>query len=285
MSAGFVFVVGMHRSGTSALAGALVQLFDYPVQARPVESNPYGQWERPEMRLQLSALLAYNGATWEHPQKADRPIAAGPLDGTLRRSFQRHCHAPGLWKDPRLCLSIDYWLAVSADVGCDAQVVFVHRDPAEVAESLRVRNGWPHQRGLALWERTNRNAIARLAGREVHVVSYERMMEQPGETLRTLGALLSPKQIPSEERFRLAASTLHPKPQGVPNARISALVESLCPSWPHLRSLHNASTTLPEHTQEPGAVSELVGTANADDRLRAVARGWRTRRQGAGRSK
>lgn len=283
MAAVFVFVVGMHRSGTSAVAGALVELFGYDAIARPVDSNPRGQWERPEMRLQLDALLALNGGTWRRPSPADHSISPGPLDQVLRRSFAKHCRAPGMWKDPRLCLSIDYWLSVAADEGRESKVVFIHRHPLAVAESLQVRNGWLIERGLALWERTNRNAVLRLGGRDVAAVDYARLVADPEATLRSLCQMLDPEATFDPKRLRRAADTIDEISEKAP-AKTDSTVDALCPTWSDLRGFHDVMTALGTGSAEPAEVTRILGQATITERAQATARGaralLRTRRAG-----
>lgn len=179
-----VYVIGMHRSGTSALAGATSALFGLPASRSAVPSNPAGQWERLELRPALELILAWNRSTWASPQPEGHRYRIPPgLRHLAARSFSRHCADPFLWKDPRLCLTIDHWLGLSQE---PPRIVFIHRDPLEVARSLQVRNGFSLDRGLALWERTNRNAIHRLGGCEVFVVPFVTLVTNPAEVIEEL---------------------------------------------------------------------------------------------------
>ena len=172
-----VYLVGMHRSGTSALAAMTSALGAMPVSRLATVSNPAGQWERADLRPALELLLACNRATWDRPPPEARTLRCPPpLGRHLRRAFETAGTEPFLWKDPRLCSTIDHWLALPQP---EPTVLFVHREPLAVARSLRRRNGWPLERGLALWERTTRNAIVRLGRHPVHAVPHHRLATDP----------------------------------------------------------------------------------------------------------
>ena len=66
-----VIVLGMHRSGTSAVAGALgvlgVNLGERLVQAQA--DNPKGYWEHADAVQLHERLLAALGSAWEDPRE------------------------------------------------------------------------------------------------------------------------------------------------------------------------------------------------------------------------
>lgn len=212
-----VFVVGMHRSGTSALAAMVSALYRLPAGRLAVESNPTGQWERPELRPALELQLAWNRCTWAHPPTEDRVLAVpGPLRRYGDRVFSRHCRQRFLWKDPRLCLTIDHWLDRATG---RAAVLVLHRPPSEVARSLAARNGWTVERSLALWERTTRNALARLGGREVNAVRHHDLLSDPEAVAAELVASLDLGVAePRSEAVARAAAMVRP-PTAAPDDR------------------------------------------------------------------
>lgn len=225
-----IYVVGMHRSGTSAVAGLLSALTGLPAGRLAVPSNPGGQWERPELRPALELFLAANGHSWAHPPaESDRLRLSGPLAAYASRVFRRHGADRFLWKDPRLCLTIDHWLDQPQT---EPRVVVVHRRPEEVARSLAARNGWSTERGLALWERTNRNAIVRLGGREVFAVEHGQLLADPAGSTAALAAWLGlggqQEPVGAGVLARAAAtiSPPEPPPTGEPTAAEAPLTEN-----------------------------------------------------------
>lgn len=183
-----IYVVGMHRSGTSVVAAVASALTGLPSVRLAVPGNPDGQWERPELRPALDLLLASNRATWDHPPTDTAVLTApAPWRAYARRVTARHLGQPFVWKDPRLCLTIDRWLdEPPAPTAGPARIVVVHRSPGAVAASLARREGWTIDRGLALWERTTRNAVRRLDGRQVFAVDHARLVADPGPTVEAL---------------------------------------------------------------------------------------------------
>lgn len=272
----FVFVVGMHRSGTSAATGALVELFGFQAEANPVPSNPTGQWERLEMRPHVDLLLAASGGTWRQPSTDDRYSAGRLLGGYLRRAFTRHVKTPGVWKDPRLCLCIDYWLQLADQRGFDSKIVYVVRCPMQVAASLQGRNGFSLENGLALWERTNNQAMRRLSGRDAVVVEYDRLVANPREALEIVGAHIASGRSLDGEAIERAAQFIHERRSQLQQLSEDASV--LCPTWEVLRGAHGTALTMPVPPAEPAEVAEILGQASIASRVQSIVRGYRSRR-------
>jgi len=183
-----ILVLGMHRSGTSALArvldlmGAAAGEPDELLPVHPTD-NPTGYWERAEFNALHDALLATTGHAWDRlagfdARALDMEAAAAPLRG-LQRLVDRldASGQPWIAKDPRLCLLLPVWFALRPDAAC----VVVVRDPREIAASM-----WRGPRGtftsafvLALWEKYMRLALAGLQGRPALFVAYDALLAEP----------------------------------------------------------------------------------------------------------
>ncbi|HEU5020161.1 MAG TPA: hypothetical protein VFT69_19540, partial [Pseudolabrys sp.] len=85
-------------------------------------------------------------------------------------------HRPWFVKEPRLCLILPLLQHLQHQVP-----VFIHvwRRPLEVAQSLSVRNGFPLDFGLALWEAYVRAAFAASRGRPSLILSYNDLVSEP----------------------------------------------------------------------------------------------------------
>jgi hypothetical protein len=191
----WVLVVGMHRSGTSAVTGAIGALGFNVVSAddrlSPHESNPE-HWESLSILLHNDALLAHFGGTWDAPPRLPEgwENESGLPDRNETRKLLAAAYpqpGPSVLKDPRVCLLLPYWRDV---LRAPMAAVLVWRDPLAVARSLRRRNGWPVPYGVALWERYNRSAIANLARADVYVLDYDAMIEDPAGVLSGLTSWL-----------------------------------------------------------------------------------------------
>ena len=155
-----LLVLGMHRSGTSALAGVLAKLGAYPgssLMPAHEDINPKGFWEHEEIVRLHDDLLAMLDAAWDDEcPLADRwwanpavvPVRE-ELIALLKRDF---CDQP-LWvvKDPRLCHLLPLWRDIFNEVACTPSYVHVLRDPGEVAKSLNRRDRMPVEKACLLW--------------------------------------------------------------------------------------------------------------------------------------
>lgn len=187
----WVLVIGCHRSGTSAVTGALAAMGLHGVDPsdrmeRP-DSNPE-HWESLGAALLDDRLLASVGATWDAPPPLDAepllPAGDGPDPAAvMAAAYPRP--GPVVWKDPRACLLLPYWRAVLPG---PLTAVFVWHDPPAVARSLQVRDGLPVAEGLALWEHYNRSAARGLQGVDTFVLDYAAVVDDPRRALGAVGA-------------------------------------------------------------------------------------------------
>ena len=105
---GIVTVLGMHRSGTSAIAGMLA---DHGVELGPVSEqnrfNPRGNREIRELNRLHDRVLERSGGSWWEP-----PARIRARSGDYRRRNRILGSIPGETigvKDPRLLLVLDLW--------------------------------------------------------------------------------------------------------------------------------------------------------------------------------
>lgn len=167
-----VAVIGMHRSGTSCLAGCLE---DLGLTLGPVNTsaphNLKGNRENPRFWPIHDAVLARVGASWDRPPA--EPVAWTRAElSELRAVLDDYQALPHPWgfKDPRATVLLDGWFEVLPDL----RLVASFRRPLAVAGSLRVRNGFDAAHALAAWAGYNR-AVLRWAHTPamVAVVDYD----------------------------------------------------------------------------------------------------------------
>jgi hypothetical protein len=180
-----VFVVGMHRSGTSATAGTLNALGLAAPSGDDLlaagEWNERGFFESKRLVAFNNHLLATLGGTWSAPPKLSPGWEADhALDALRAQAATLFAESfpvrPAAWKDPRNCITLPFWRTVIAP---PLAAVFVYRDPMEVARSLQTRNGDGMTYGLALWDRHLRDACANLVGLPTLVADYGRTLDAP----------------------------------------------------------------------------------------------------------
>ncbi|MEO8045557.1 MAG: glycosyltransferase [Spartobacteria bacterium] len=147
MSRRVVLVLGMHRSGTSALAGALHALgFGLPGNLLPpAPDNPGGYFESKDLTRLNEEILVAAGTAWHDPASIPDDFFASPKALAFRdraEAFMEKALAGSpmlVLKDPRLCRLLPFWRACLTNLEISFGCVLVLRDPREVARSLQLR--------------------------------------------------------------------------------------------------------------------------------------------------
>lgn len=194
-----LLIVGMHRSGTSAVAGAVATLglpFGDDLLPGQAEDNPKGFFEHAELVAAHDALLAGAGRTWDDPSLwiAARPELPGAsvFAETLASLLQRETADGRSWcaKDPRLCRLLPLWSPVLETSDDELAVLLVHRDPAAVARSLQRRNAFSRAKAERLWLDHVLGAERWSRGSRRAVVSFDELMSDAVGTLDRVGERL-----------------------------------------------------------------------------------------------
>lgn len=213
-----VFVLGMHRSGTSALAGALEAMGfavgpEHDVMPADID-NPEGYFELLSVVRANDELLAHYGGRWDSPPVLptgwkDDDTAAAFVSATrvmLDEYFESNHF---VLKDPRISILLPVWREVTRDKGCAVVIV---RDPQEVAASLNRRNGLLTQTGVALWAAYNRAILHDLRGMRVHLCSYADLIVNPVEVLGDIAnSLQTWREVPDDLDLTRAFAAVHPE--------------------------------------------------------------------------
>ncbi len=203
-----VVVLGMHRSGTSAITRGLiplgVALGDDLIPA--AFDNVKGFWEDrqlTEINQRLQSLMGYEwyGAELSTPIDFDAPDVARlydkaldvlqtKLDGNVRFAF----------KDPRTSLVLEFWLSIFERLKLDPAYVIALRNPLDVAKSLEKRNALELGKSLYLWQNSFLRALELTKDARRIVVSYEAVLMSPSEELERISERLGlPPAIDGEE--------------------------------------------------------------------------------------
>jgi hypothetical protein len=154
-----VVVLGMHRSGTSAVAGAAIRLGLAPPKTplAPTDDNPTGFHESVPLDNFNHLLLNAMGRSWydclsfspDMLNEAARAAAFNYCTEVLRQEF---ANEPAfVVKNPMLCLTLPLWLPALRAVGAAVSALLVVRHPEEVARSLFWRDMLPETVSTAVW--------------------------------------------------------------------------------------------------------------------------------------
>jgi hypothetical protein len=142
--------------------------------------NPKGFWERRDVRKLDDMLLRAAGCDWDKVERfsLDR-IPADVVDRFNMEAgellFRMDAHRPWFIKDPRVCLLAPMWLGLMEFPVC----ILVYRTPLEVANSLRIRNGFSISFGVALWEKYVVSALNATIGFPRLVIRHSDMLRNP----------------------------------------------------------------------------------------------------------
>jgi GT2 family glycosyltransferase/glycosyltransferase involved in cell wall biosynthesis len=198
-----VVVLGMHRSGTSALCGALNLLgVDFGKHLMPADKwNPTGYWEHAEIVHLHDELLQALGSSWV----ADQPLPADWLEREAARETQssllsilkddfQEATVMGL-KDPRMCRLLPLWFPLFQKLAIDPCFALIIRHPWKVASSLAKRDDLGHGKSYLLWLQHTLEAESATRGHKRAIVDYGELLKEPVAVLRRLRSELELKAI------------------------------------------------------------------------------------------
>lgn len=194
-----VIVLGMHRSGTSAVSRGLsllgIELGEnlHP----PGADNPKGFWEDRAVLAINEALLARIGSSydqlglvgWEMTDTTEIAALQQQARALLQEKFH-HCRYWG-FKDPRTARLLSFWQAVANREACNVSYLIVVRNPVSVAKSLQARNLFPPEKSYYLWQEHLVQAITGTHGLPRVVVDYDLLLEQPSQQWSRVARTLS----------------------------------------------------------------------------------------------
>ena len=205
-----IVVLGMHRSGTSALTKSLA-LFRSTLSDDTIpttSNNPKGYWEDKNIVDINERLLSQLGTRWCDLLKADAysadvwkdPGLIGDAVEIVRRNLER---AP-LWgfKDPRTCRTLPFWKQVFCKVDCDVVYTLCIRNPLNVASSLRIRDALASSHSYLLWAEHVFHSLVNTNDEQRIVIDYDSLLRDPLTQLNRIAeAFALPGIDPNSSNF------------------------------------------------------------------------------------
>lgn len=191
-----LLVLGMHRSGTSALtrllslAGARLPLRLMP--AGP--GNESGHWEPLHLVEYHDKMLESLGSSW-HDWRAVDFLAAKPkliqdAKSSIKTLIQEDYADGGIYavKDPRICRFAEFFIETIEETGDKVALVHAFRSPLDVVNSLNSRKvvwpqGYTTTDAALLWLRHVLDAEAACRERKRALISFDSLMADPKEAL------------------------------------------------------------------------------------------------------
>ena len=199
-----VLVTGMHRSGTSAMAGLLQVLGGYLGPADGLyeadQNNEAGYYERRDIVEFnddiLSGAVDFLDSKHSFFDNVNNPDYLGWLYGAwsnfeeiafdeaqlatarkwLLEIIGKNNQLFYVVKDPRLSLLYQSWMPV---FGCQPLVIVMVRSPSSVSRSLYLRDGIFENVGKQLWATYTKSAIPAIENKKRLILSYDELVENP----------------------------------------------------------------------------------------------------------
>lgn len=193
-------VLGMHRSGTSALAKLLNNLGlasgDRLLPAN--EHNADGHFEDIDVLAIDETVLKRLGTVWHLPlnpsrltQALDRGDLAEELSQAAALIKDRVARYPNWFvKEPRLSLLMPFWQRVFAQEGISARYVWMVRHPAQVDASLKARDQLGSIHNTQTWLSYQLGILSAVQGQPTYLLDYETLLGDQADWLSSFGRFL-----------------------------------------------------------------------------------------------
>ena len=189
-----LLVLGMHRSGTSALARLVnVMGADFPKQmVGPGVGNESGHFEPERLVALNNMILAEAGSYSGDFRRLDLSRMA---PGRVKYFFDRvkviimddfDESKLFILKDPRICRFVASYVRLLAQMEIAVSPIIPYRNPLEVADSLAARDDMMKVTSLLLWLRHVLDAENGTRGLTRSFVNYDRLVSSGSEALRDM---------------------------------------------------------------------------------------------------
>ncbi|WP_210201666.1 glycoside hydrolase family 99-like domain-containing protein [Mesorhizobium sp. WSM3864] len=180
-----IMVLGMHRSGTSALTRAIsllgAELPKNLLGANP--SNPAGHWE-PQRLIELhDQMLAEVGSSWDDWRSFDvNDLGTARLQfykAEIARIVDEEYGSASLFvlKEPRISRFVPLYAEVLERMHVEVRYTLVSRNPLAVIASLKNRDGFTAGFSSLLWLRHELDAERATRGQPRIFLSYEGLLD------------------------------------------------------------------------------------------------------------
>ncbi len=204
-----IIVLGMHRSGTSAITRGLqvlgVELGDNLVPAMK-DVNDKGFWEDRDLSTLNDGLLNILQNDWHHLA----PITASDIETLRQKGFfdkasqllhqkMEKAHIFG-FKDPRVAKLMPFWMEIFDVCQLYPSCVLAIRHPLSVAKSLLKRDGFEVEKSYFLWLGHVIASLTGSSGLTRILVDYDELMSSPKNEISRIAGRLDLDIDPQELR-------------------------------------------------------------------------------------
>lgn len=190
-----LIILGMHRSGTSALAGVLniLGLSMGTKLMAPHAVNPKGFFEDVDLyALNEDLLNLALGSRWDDPEPKALGFIPDEYYQRAARLIDEKFSGLALFgmKDPRNSILFPFWRRVLESNGIIPKVIVLFRDPNEVASSLLDRDHFFKRKGIVLWAKHYLSSEYHSRALTRVFISFADLLAQSKETVHKIESLL-----------------------------------------------------------------------------------------------
>lgn len=199
MTKNLIVVLGMHRSGTSALTRSLstlgVELGNNLLQAVK-DNNEKGFFEDIDIVELNNRILEKLGTSWFSQEKINKDALLS--ENLAQEKFiainilREKLAGNSLYaiKDPRFSILLPFWKNIFSTLHLNIFYIIATRHPASVARSLNRRDNFSLYKAQKLWEKYNISAIENTRNESVIIVEYDRILESTEQELSRISKFL-----------------------------------------------------------------------------------------------
>ena len=186
-----ILVLGMHRSGTSALSGTLNILGAYLGLhvALPAPDNPKGFFENVQMTALNDTLLMAYGNGWDDENMES--IISHRLSQEIIEIVKKTIssimgdHEIISIKDPRIMILFPYYRQALKELGYKVHLIKTIRNQQGVINSLVNRNNFTEEKSAALLKKYEYE-ISKHISSKVATIKFEEFVNNPDQGIQLL---------------------------------------------------------------------------------------------------
>jgi len=208
-----VVVLGMHRSGTSLVAGILERL-GVNMGKRQIGihwSNPLGHYENVDFVKMDDMILNVAGGAWDDPPEISSILEVSSNEKLLRKIqevVKKNEDRIWGWKVPTTSLTIELYLPFLRN----PYFIICYRDPQEIVKSLQKRDGMDPRKARKLIEVYNESIkqfLNRHPNLKVMEIEYRSILANPKDAVQQIINFIGIN--PSQERVTNAIEFVLPR--------------------------------------------------------------------------
>lgn len=183
-----IVVVGMHRSGTSAVSGLLDELgvFMGKNLFAPQENvNEKGFFENAKVVDINDSLFDALLGSWDDPFsynfELNYPDAYSEFELATKKFLSKEYASYELWgmKDPRTSLHLPFWDKMITDCNTLPCYLMMLRNPLEVVASIVKRDEFSLKKALILWINYTLSTYLFCSSKSLYILNFDSLLASP----------------------------------------------------------------------------------------------------------